>query len=289
MHNHTFPRAQTTQFTGTPVGFSELDYIAANLEHHRQQLQLQNNTYNNNYPDYGCAEPQLDDAIDLAATGSSRSAMQSSKMAGEAAVAEGPHRHQQQQIDNISYSYCDNSALQPDVNQLRAASRARVELASAAAAQAKRMQLQQMEAQRRERLILENDIGGDDDEDEVSGYLLRTIVVRLGCWVSGISFWELFETFPGCTRTFLKHVCCILNLSRFTFQMSIIRSIRISVSQYGENVHLTNVQFILDWNESVFAFLRVFLIFIQFCTISGFSSRRRRFDQRIANFNITRY
>lgn len=71
---------------------TETDYIAAG------DLTDVKNHYNNNYPDYGCVavEPRLigDPDDDLAFSGG---------------LGQGRHKHQQQQIDNISYSYCDSN------------------------------------------------------------------------------------------------------------------------------------------------------------------------------------
>lgn len=72
--------------------YSETDYIATG------DITNVKNHYNNNYPDYGCAavEPRLigDPDDDRAFSGG---------------LGQPQHKHHQQQIDNISYSYCNSN------------------------------------------------------------------------------------------------------------------------------------------------------------------------------------
>lgn len=83
------------KFNYDDYSYSETDYIATG------DITNVKNHYNNNYPDYGCVavEPRLigDPDDDQAFSGG---------------LGQTQHKHQQQQIDNISYSYCDSNGVQ---------------------------------------------------------------------------------------------------------------------------------------------------------------------------------
>lgn len=146
----TYTNASITGYT------SELDYLTATVNASaaaaaRLRDQRTNTAYNNNYADYGCAEVQpLDDAGALPAVLMTATSNQRRHRPGEPLLLDvdaddavdrpdGRHQHRQQQIDNISYSYCDNRAARPDAEQVAAAERAALELGEMAQAQAQRM------------------------------------------------------------------------------------------------------------------------------------------------------
>lgn len=165
----TYTNAELTGYT------SELDYLTAKLNEaavaategrlRDQQPQRSSSAYNNNYADYGCAEVQpLADAGALPPSLMTATSNLRRHRPGDPLVLpgggggsgggadderpDGRHQHQQQQIDNISYSYCDNRTTRPDGEQAAAAERAALELGEMAQVQTTRMAQQRRMEQR---------------------------------------------------------------------------------------------------------------------------------------------